>query len=179
MLPWLIQLNGNRYEFEMNQLLEAKDAGYDFHCIPIETIYENNNVSSHFHPMRDSFRIYLPILKFSMSSMVCGILDFALLFLLKYLTHDLFYAVVFARVISSLCNYLLNKHLVFDVKSGSRLTSVLQYYLLAVAILACNYLIISFLHETLGIFLIISKLLTEVLLFFLSYTVQHKVIFKK
>jgi putative flippase GtrA len=111
--------------------------------------------------------------------MVCGILDFALLFLLKYLTHDLFYAVVFARVISSLCNYLLNKHLVFDAKSGSRLTSVLQYYLLAMAILTCNYLIISFLHETLGIFLIISKLLTEVLLFFLSYTVQHKVIFKK
>ena len=53
MLPWLIGLEGNRYEYEMNQLLKAKGAGYDFLSIPIETIYENKNESSHFHPIKD------------------------------------------------------------------------------------------------------------------------------
>jgi hypothetical protein len=53
----------------MNQLLEAKSAGYIVSSIPIKTIYENNNKGSHFHPVYDSIRIYLPILKFSFSSL--------------------------------------------------------------------------------------------------------------
>jgi putative flippase GtrA len=179
MLPWLVRLKGNRYEYEMNQLLEAGKAGYHFHCVPIETIYENNNEGSHFHPVRDSIRICLPILKFSMSSMTCGILDFALLFLLKGVSGNLLFAVAAARVISSLCNYLLNKHLVFGVKTDKRLPSLLKYYLLATCILCLNYLLISFLNETLVLPLVISKLLTEVTLFGISFTVQHRIVFKR
>ena len=178
MLPWLVQLKGSHYEYEMNQLLQAKKSGYDFLCIPIETVYENNNVGSHFHPFRDSIRIYMPILKFSMSSITCGIFDFGLLFIFKFLSGNLFYSVVFARVISSLCNYLLNKHLVFDAKHGSKLTTLLQYYLLAMGILSCNYLLISFLHEQVGLSLFISKLLTEGILFSFSFTIQHRIIFR-
>jgi glycosyltransferase involved in cell wall biosynthesis len=179
MLPWLVGLKGSRYEYEMNQLLEAKKAGYNFHCIPIETIYENNNESSHFHPIRDSIRIYLPILKFSLSSIICGMLDFIMLFLFKGIFGNLLLSVVAARVISSLCNYFLNRHLVFDANTNRKLATLIEYYLLAAVILGCNYLIISFLNETLGISLIISKLLTEAILFTVSYIVQHKIIFKK
>lgn len=177
MLPWLAEIDGNRYEYEMNQLLMAKKAGYDFYSIPIETIYENNNKGSHFHPIRDSIRIYYPILKFGMSSILCGIIDFAMLFILKLLTKDLLIAVVGARVISSLCNYLLNKHIVFDTRKNKRLGSLIQYYLLVVFIMGCNYLLLSFFHENLGISLLISKVITEMLLFIVSYTVQHKIIF--
>lgn len=179
MLPWLAKLRGSRYEYEMNQLLEAKKAGYDFFCISIETIYENNNQGSHFHPIRDSIRIYLPILKFCISSVTCGILDFALLLLFKMISGSLLYSVIASRVVSSLCNYLLNKNMVFDAKAGKKVISLIQYYLLVAVILGLNYLLISFMNETIGIPLIISKLLTEGLLFALSYTVQHKIIFKK
>ena len=179
MLPWLMQLHGNRYEYEMSQLLDAKKSGYDFLCIPIETIYENNNEGSHFHPIRDSIRVYTPILKFSMSSIACGVLDFALLFLLKSISDNLFYAVVGARIISSLCNYFLNKHLVFGAKTSKKLSSFVQYYLLVIVILALNYLLMSFLNETLLLPLLLSKLLTEGILFGISYTAQHKLIFKK
>lgn len=68
MLPWLVNIKGNRYEYEMNQLLEAKAAGYDLFSVPIETIYENNNKASHFHPIKDSIRVYQPIIKFMLSS---------------------------------------------------------------------------------------------------------------
>ncbi len=179
MLPWLIGLAGRRYEYEMNQLLWAKKAGYDFYCIPIETIYENNNAGSHFHPIRDSIRVYLPIIKFSASSSICGLIDFLLLFLFKGLTDNLLLSVIFARVISSLCNYLMNKHLVFAAKKGRRMLSLLQYYTLAVIILTFNYLLLSLLNETAGIPLFISKLFTEIVLFTVSYTVQRRIIFKK
>ncbi len=179
MLPWLIGLDGSRYEYEMNQLLWAKKAGYDFCCIPIETIYENNNKGSHFHPIRDSIRVYYPIVKFSASSTICGLIDFLLLFLLKGLTDNLLFSVILSRMISSLCNYLINKHLVFASKKGGKILSLLQYYILAVVILSCNYLLLSLLNERVGIPLFFSKLITEISLFAVSYTVQRKVIFKK
>lgn len=179
MLPWLLQLEGNRYEYEMNQLLEAKKSGYGFHCIPINTIYEHNNTGSHFRPIADSFRIFLPILKFSISSITCGAIDFGLLFLLNGIMDHLLYAVVITRIISSLCNYLMNKYLVFHTNHSKKTTSFLQYFILAAVILGCNYILLSFLHVTAGIPLLLSKLLTEGILFLISFHVQNKVIFKK
>lgn len=179
MLPWLTALDGNRYEYEMNQLLAAKKSGYGFHCIPIDTIYEHNNSGSHFHPITDSIRVLFPLLKFSTFSLLCGILDFGLLFLLKGIMKNLLFAVVVARIISSACNYLANKHLVFDSGNRGRAESLFQYYILAVVILGCNYILLSFFNETVGIPLFISKLLTESFLFLASFYVQHKFIFRK
>jgi len=189
-LPWLVSLKGNRYEYEMHQLLEAKNAGFGFYCIPIDTIYEYNNVGSHFHPVRDSIRVFLPILKFCMSSITCGIIDFILLFLLERLTGNLLFSVVTSRIISSLCNYLLNKNLVFkqdkltsqltyqELKEEQPSALVLKYYSLVVGILLCNYLLLSLLSSTFGLSLLISKLFTECILFFASYFIQRKFIFQ-
>jgi glycosyltransferase involved in cell wall biosynthesis len=53
---------GERYEYEMNFLMEAVREA-PLVSLPIQTIYDGNK-SSHFHPFRDSFRIYrTPILK--------------------------------------------------------------------------------------------------------------------
>lgn len=179
MLTWLVQLKGNRYEYEMNQLLDAKKAGYTFSCISIDTIYENNNVGSHFNPIIDSIRIYLPIMKFSLSSITCGVLDFGLLFLLKSFTDNLLFSVVGARVVSSLTNYLMNRNLVFNENKGRKSTTLIQYYLLVLVIMGLNYLLISLFNENLGLSLFISKILTEIILFTFSYSIQHRVIFKK
>ena len=62
---FMIGLKGDRYEFEMNMLLEAARYGIGFFEVPIETIYINDNKSSHFNPVKDSLRIYKDILKFS------------------------------------------------------------------------------------------------------------------
>jgi glycosyltransferase involved in cell wall biosynthesis len=179
MLPWLTKLPGNRYEYEMNQLLEAKKAGFRFYCIPIETIYENKNEGSHFHPIKDSIRIYLPIIKFGLSSASCGVLDFLLLFLFQWLTKNLLVSVVSARVISSLCNYLLNRKLVFKTNHDKHAVTLIKYYVLAAVILLCNYLLLSLFHVTLGFLLFYSKILTEAILFFFSYYIQHHFIFRQ
>jgi hypothetical protein len=44
--------------------------------------------------------------------------------------------------------------------------------------LFCNYLMLKFFTETLHIWLFWSKMLTELLLFFISYGVQRFVLFK-
>ena len=65
LIPWLLNLDGNRFEYEFNMLLEAKKSGHQISEVPIETVYLEENKSSHFRPIRDSIRIYSPFLKFS------------------------------------------------------------------------------------------------------------------
>lgn len=64
-LPRLIQIPGERYEYEMNMLLvwiaEKKKVRENW----IHTIYLGDNESSHFDTLKDSYRIYRDILTFS------------------------------------------------------------------------------------------------------------------
>lgn len=57
-LPRLMSVPGCGYEYEMAMLCRAARAREPFRFVPIRTIYENNNSSSHFSPLRDTMRIY-------------------------------------------------------------------------------------------------------------------------
>ena len=58
MLPLLAAVPGNGYEYEMSVLCRWVRARRPMEFVPIETIYEDGNASSHFHPLRDTFRIH-------------------------------------------------------------------------------------------------------------------------
>jgi putative flippase GtrA len=176
-LPWLMNVSGNRYEYEMNQLLEATKAGYDLLCIPTDTAYSDINKYTYFRPVRDSVRVYLQIIKFSISSIFSGMIDIILLLLLNRFSGSLLLSVVSARIISSLYNFIFNKNLVFKEKTGKNVRLIKKYYSLAVVILICNYFLIFLFKNTFGISLLISKLLTEVILLFFSYTIKHRLIY--
>jgi glycosyltransferase involved in cell wall biosynthesis len=49
---------GGRYETEMEILIRAVRAGFKVVPVPIRTIYEEGNPSSHFNKLRDSYLIY-------------------------------------------------------------------------------------------------------------------------
>ena len=63
LIPLMLQSAGNRYEYEMNVLLDIAKKKIPIREIEIETIYIDNNSSSHFKPLRDSFRIYWQIIR--------------------------------------------------------------------------------------------------------------------
>ena len=182
MLPWLIHLEGERYEYEINMLLEAARNKIPILEITIETVYINNNRASHFKTIRDSVIVYKNIIKFSLSSFICFGIDFATLFIIKWLasslgdTTSLLVSVVGARVISSFINYHLNKNMVF--KRDSKY-SMLKYYLLVIAILVVNYSLMHGLYIIAGISLFGAKIITELILFTVSFIVQKKLIFNE
>ncbi len=66
-LPDLAGVEGDRFEYETNMLLEMKKRNIPYREIPIETVYIEGNSSSHFHAVRDSFKIYRLIFKFLFS----------------------------------------------------------------------------------------------------------------
>lgn len=54
---------GRRYEWELRVLLRAATQAWPLEQVPITTVYEESNPSSHFQPLRDSWRIYRPLLR--------------------------------------------------------------------------------------------------------------------
>lgn len=60
----LLHIDGDRFEYEINVLLDFSKRKIPIKEIEIETVYIDNNSSSHFKPIRDSFKIYKQIFKY-------------------------------------------------------------------------------------------------------------------
>ncbi|MGV3060992.1 glycosyltransferase [Streptococcus hyovaginalis] len=174
-IPWLLQLDGDRFEYEFNMLLEANKANLELVEVPIATVYLEDNKSSHFRPVQDSIRIYAPFLKFSSTAILAALIDALALFMLMALTDHLLFSVITARVVSATVQCLLNANLVFK-RTSQLFKSTMRYFMLALAMLACNYVLMKSLI-TIGIWLVVAKLLTESLLFIVSYRVQRERVF--
>lgn len=144
MLPWLLSVRGERYEYELNLLLEAKAAGFGIHSVDIATIYRDHNSGSHFRPLADSVRIYAPLLKFFLSSFAGFLVDTAAFLALSAVTDSVLAAVVGARASSSTGYYILNRRLVFEHgKDTPPAATAGRYVALAVSLLAANYALLS------------------------------------
>lgn len=188
-LPVMIDIDGDRYEYETNQLLVMKKKGIEFDEVVIDTVYIDDNASSHFHPFRDSIRIYMIILKFIGSSLASFLVDFLLFTLINMLIGDsmnetarLAIATVGARVVSSLFNYYVNRKLVFKSDADTK-KSLVRYYILAVCQLAASFLLVDLIAERmlgLGATLLESviKMIVDLFLFLISYQFQQRWVFK-
>ena len=182
LIPRLLKIEGDRYEYEINMLMQLASEGVPIIEERIETVYENNNSGSHFRTVRDSFRVYREILKFSASSLASFAIDYGMYALLLAVTggagiaNNLIISNIGARLVSGTANYIMNKRLVFRSRTGFA-RSAAQYFLLAAFILAGNTIVLSTLAGTLGINRFAAKLITEVIFFAISWTVQKYVIF--
>ena len=114
LIPKLLKIQGNRYEYEMNMLLDFAKQGIPIKEYPIETIYINDNEESHFDTVKDSIRIYSQILKFISSSLLSFCIDFLLYTASFALSGSILFSNAFARLISLHCNFFMNKNYVFQ-----------------------------------------------------------------
>ncbi len=149
-LSRLTTVAGERYEYETNMLLALKDLDIPWDEVKIRTIYLDENKESHFHTVRDSWRIYKLILarffRYTLSALASAAADTGLFALLSALLAGLLAgtaltaaAAIGARVLSSLLNFTLNRRLVF--RSGAPLGRALgRYYALALPLLLCQFL---------------------------------------
>ncbi len=182
LLPFLLSVEGDRYEYEMNMLLDAAEQKIPMQEQSIETIYHDNNSGSHFHTFRDSFRVYGRILKFAASSVASFCIDYAAYSLLVTLLGGLGAAAipvsnVAARVVSASCNFTINKKLVFK-NDDSVLRTGLQYFLLAATVLVLNTAVLTFFVSTLHWNKFGAKFLTEAIFFCFNYIAQRCWVFR-
>ncbi len=185
LLPLLCKIEGERFEYETNMLLKFKSQGIEFSEVGIETVYIDENRTSHFHAIKDSIRVYSFILSFVLSSAISFIADISIFYLLAKLLGSVLggaaelVATLGARIISSLINFSINKKKVFTNKSATAPT-LLKYYALAIpqmliSALSVTGLSLLFKANAEGATLI--KVVIDTLLFLIGYRIQRNWVF--
>ena len=190
-LEVLATIAGDRFEYETNMLLAMKQQGIPFDEVKIRTVYIEENKSSHFRVIHDSWRIYKLILahffRYTLSSIASFFVDSGMVYLLTVLLPLAdpmlgYCATVGARVVSSVLNFFMNKKLVFksQVSTGK---AIVRYYALAIPQLLVQSLINQGLYTLLGItesqpgLRTLIHILVMTVLFIVSFTVQQRWVF--
>lgn len=178
---------GERYEYEMNVLLATKEKDIKIVECPIQTIYIDDNSSSHFNPIKDSIRIYSLFFKYIVAALMSFVVDIALFALFvkifKGVTYAgyIFIATVLARAISSFVNYLVNKNTVFKNKSNNKkefAKTLMGYYVLVLINVAISSVCVNFIAKSLCWNETLVKFLVDMVLFICNYVIQREFIFK-
>ena len=175
LLPELLEVQGDRYEYELRVLLHLAKFRHPVSQIPIETIYEAGNPTSHFRPLQDSARIWAPLLKFAASSGVATIIDYVLVLVLNALTGALFFPVIVARLVSASVNFAMNRR-VFEATGVPLRRSALRYAALAVAVIAGSYTMLAVVTG-IGMPLWIAKIIADTTMYLVSYSAQSRYVF--
>ena len=184
---------GERFEYEMNMLIAAKEYHIPIEEFPIETIYLENNESSHFNPFLDSIRIYKVFLKFMLSSLSSFLIDIFLYWILGYILRPLIpdtlilpffdmsvlilMRTVISRLLSSLYNFFMNKHQVFKNDSRSPVI-ILRYYVLCVVQLLLSALLVNHLLTFIS-YSTLRKCIIDTILFAVSFQIQREWVFRQ
>lgn len=182
LIPKLLSVEGERYEYEMNMLMTCAKEKIPIKEVPVQTIYrDKKNSNSHFRRFRDSVRIYKDLLKFTCASFSGFVLDYLLFsLLLLFVPHTaalVLLANVTARAVSAFYNYSMNCRFVFHTKRRAKTAA--GYFALAGVVLIMNNLVLGMLTQVFYLSVYPAKLLTECILFAFSWLMQRLVIFRK
>lgn len=184
LIPKLLSVQGERYEYETNVLLMCVKEKIKIVEVPVETIYLEGNKSSHFRVLRDSARIYMNMFKFASSSFLSFCVDYLCYSLMLYaaarlrLSHAIVISNLSARVISASFNYYLNRKYVFESRENCW-KSAAKYGSLAAFVLLVNTVFLVWLTKDKRFNGWAAKFGVEITMFFMSFLVQKLLIFKK
>lgn len=184
LIPRLMETPGERFEYASSVLLETKKSGIEIVQFPIKTIYINGNETSHFNPLRDSFRIYSLILKYLLSSLSAFVVDivmFSIFLSLFYKAMPEYYIIIstyLAKIISCSYTFFVNKNIVFERK-GNKNSTVLKFAILCIIQSSLSGFLTNDLVKAIGWSEVVSKVIIDTVLFFASFQVQNRWVFKK
>ena len=196
LIPDLLKIKGERYDFEIAELLYAVKERIKIVEIPFETEYVPGRHRQRFN-FRDSWLIYRMIFVFMLSSFSCFLIDYSLLLVLASVfkrlpgavevasgefrlplfgmqvdTHLL--ALIIARTVSSFCNYLLNRKVVFKTSGKA---AIIKFYIVIIGLLIANYALLALVASENGLPLWIAQLVVQAVLYPFSFILQRKFVF--
>ncbi len=177
LIDFLLSIEGERYEYEINVLVQCVKNKVEIKEVDIDVLYFEGNKSSHFRALIDSVRIYGTMFVYLGSSLISFVIDYISFLIMLFITNHLVVSNIVARLISATCNFILNSKVVFRKKKIT-LKQVLQYVLLAICVLAVNTTLLHIITDKLPM-PAITKIITEVVICIFNYIIQKKVIFKK
>lgn len=189
MTEGLLAVRGDRYEYELNMLIYARQHCVPYTIVPIRTVYFENNAGSHFRTVADSLRILgqlcSGVVQYAASAGLSVAVDVLLYgVLVKWLLRGLPFAprllwsAVTARVVSSVVNYSCNRRLPYVQNRAVRPT-LIKYYCLWAVQLTLSLTGVWAACTCLRMDDVLAKLLVDGVLAIASYQVQLRWVFSK
>ncbi len=192
-IPLLSEAKGERFEYETNMLLILKPNGIKFTEQKIKTVYIEENKSSHYRAVKDTWRIFKIVCGsagiYVGSSLISFLIDNGLYTLFLAVIPMFFasispriWALVPARAISSIVNFTLNKKFAFHNNEKYSKT-VWKYYSLCIPQMLITMVLLPAFSRLIGLseasFANVAlKIVIEAVLFCLSYVIQKNWVFK-
>jgi glycosyltransferase involved in cell wall biosynthesis len=170
-------ISSNRFEFETEQLALAVRNHLPIVEIPIETIYIQNNKSSSFRPLVDSFRIYFVLLRYAFSSVITAAVDFFVFLLSLSLGSSVFAANMIARTVSIGVQFVLLDRYVFYSKAKLLNFVLFAGYVYIMGIISAMSQIGLINHFNFPV--VAAKVLVEGTLFFVNFAFLRIYIFTR
>jgi putative flippase GtrA len=185
LLP-LIPLSNEKTMFKHKKLtfVQAARSNLPIKEGAIPSVYKNQNSTSHFKSFLDSVWIYKEMIRFSLSSLFCSVIDiglFTLIFNLlsaNAISWSSFGATSLARLVSAAANYFINKKIVFENRDSTS-TQAAKYFMLCAVQMVFSWLILQGLTSLSNEHVVLLKIITDVLLFLINFLVQRIFIFER
>jgi len=116
-----LSIRANRYEFETEQLIIIKSAGMPVREIPIQTIYIDDNRTSHFRPLLDSAQIYFVLLRYVGSSLITEAVDLVVFATIMAWSDDLLLSNTVGRLVAIWAQFTLLQKFVFRLRGNAKM----------------------------------------------------------
>ena len=172
----MLTIPGERFECEMNMLIECGNRGIKIKEVPAKTGYSDKNKGAHFNSLFNSLKIYATFLRYIASSLSASCIDFFIFWVLTGLNANIAAAMLVSRIAGIIFNFTVNRNIVFKSRKNIYFQA-LKYLTLAGASGVAAYYIILFIQSYLP--LPASKIIAETSLFLVNYYFQRKKIFNR
>lgn len=174
LLPQLITISGEKYDYELNVLLTLANTLH-LQEVPIETKYFEQNRGSYFRPLVDSFLVYLTFIRYSLVAISISTIDFACIWIVStFLPAST--AFFFVRLLTVHLYFFLMKQKVFE-KVGSGGIQLLRYYVLVLLNIGLSYLVFDTAHVTVESGYFLAYLAAALAMFVFNFFVTKSIIF--
>ncbi|MBR7121646.1 MAG: bifunctional glycosyltransferase family 2/GtrA family protein [Lentisphaeria bacterium] len=183
----LLQIPYNRYEFELEMLLACKRSGRETAELTISTVYIDNNSSSHFNPLKDSFKIYIVLFRYILVSLLTAVVDYlvyvpALFLCGTFLPYSeavtTAAAVSIGRIAGAAVQYTLVRKVVFY--SRASVISTLPKFIFLVICSGCaSYLVMHAINSSVHWNFYFAKLAAELIIYLANFLIQRDFIFQR
>jgi hypothetical protein len=162
---------------ETEQLVLSRSLNIPIVEIPIHTIYENSNASSHFDPFLDSLRIYFVILRYTLSSILTWAVDvIAFLFFIDF-SDSVVFSNLGSRAFAIGIQFYLLKTFVFRARAG--FTPFLLFILYVTIMGLVSAALQTELSATMRTVPLLSKILADCFIFVFNFLFLRDFLFTR
>jgi glycosyltransferase involved in cell wall biosynthesis len=166
----------NRYEFEFASLIQTVKED-NIRQVPIQTIYEPGNPTSHFRKFVDSARIYWVFARSIVVSVGSTIVDISIFMLCQQFFESTLMSILFSRSIAIIVYFHLARAFVFKTKKET-----LRQFSLLTSLVLVNSLIISqiinYIYSITELNKGIVYILLTMIFYFINISIQRWIIFR-